>query len=279
MHTVDANGADIPALGFGTFQMSGEDTTRMVEHALRCGYRHIDTAQGYGNEQQVGLGLAQSGVDREEVFVTTKVAPDRFAPDDLGASVQESLRKLDLDSVDLVLLHWPNPDVPLRDTLRALLDARQRGWTRHVGVSNFPTALLAEAVGIAAELDGTALVTDQVEYHPYLSQRSVLEAVRGHGMALTAYSPLAQGAVLDDPVLQEVAEAHSATVGQVALAWLLAQDGVVAIPKTVSEERAEENLVAADITLSVDEVERVSGLAKPDGRVIDPPFAPEWDTA
>lgn len=279
MHTVGANGAAIPALGFGTFQLSTDDTARMVRHALASGYRHIDTAQGYKNEEQVGQGLARSGVDRDDVFVTTKVSPDRFAPDDLVTSVQESLRKLDLETVDLVLLHWPNPDVPLRDTLRALLDTRQRGWTRHVGVSNFPTALLAEAVSTAQDIDGTPLVTDQVEYHPYLSQRSVLDAVRGHGMALTAYSPLAQGAVLDDPVLREVADAHGATAGQVALAWLLGQDGVVAIPKTANEERAEENFAGADLTLAADEMERLSGLARPDGRVIDPPFAPEWDVA
>jgi diketogulonate reductase-like aldo/keto reductase len=275
MRTIQAGGASIPVLGFGTFQMAGDDVVRMVSHALEVGYRHIDTAQGYRNEAEVGEGIRRSSVSRDDVFVTTKVTPRRFAPGDLQASVEESLAALQLDSVDLVLLHWPNPDVPLADTLGALSDVRKRGLTRHVGVSNFPSGLLDEAVATS----DVPLVTNQVEYHPYLSQRAVLDAVRRHGMALTAYSPLAQGAVLDDEVLTEIAEGHGVTTGQVALAWLLAQDNVLAIPKTASEQRAEENLAALEVTLSDEEVQRISGLARPDGRVIDPDFAPQWDAA
>lgn len=275
MRTIQAGGASIPALGFGTFQMAGDDVVRMVSHALEVGYRHIDTAQGYRNEAEVGEGIRRSSVSRDEVFVTTKVTPRRFAPGDLQASVEESLAALQLDAVDLVLLHWPNPDVPLADTLGALSDVRKRGLTRHVGVSNFPSALLDEAVATS----DAPLVTNQVEYHPYLSQRAVLDAVRRHGMALTAYSPLAQGSVLDDEVLTQIAQGHGVTTGQVALAWLLAQDGVLAIPKTASEQRAEENLAALEVTLSDEEVQRISGLARPDGRVIDPDFAPRWDAA
>jgi len=271
---VTANGASIPALGFGTFQMAGDDVVRMVSWALDAGYRHVDTAQGYRNEVEVGRGIAASGVSRDEVFLTTKVTPRRFTPGDLRASVEESVSALGVDAVDLVLLHWPNPDVPLADTLGALAQVRERGLTRHVGVSNFPTALLDEAV----RLSDAPLVTNQVEYHPYLSQQAVLDAVRRHGMALTAYSPLAQGAVLDDEVLREVAAGHDATVGQVALAWLLAQDGVVAIPKTASEDRAAENLAALELTLTAEELTRIDGLAR-GHRVIDPDFAPRWDAA
>lgn len=275
MRTVQANGASIPVLGFGTFQMSGDDVVRMVSAALDAGYRHVDTAQGYGNEAEVGQGIARSSVSRDDVFVTTKVAPQAFAPGDLQASVERSLSALRLDHVDLVLLHWPNPDVPLADTLGALADVVRRGLTRHVGVSNFPSAMLDEAV----QLSDAPLATDQVEYHPYLSQRAVLGAVRRHRMALTAYSPLAQGAVLDDPVLRSIAEDHGATVGQVTLAWLVAQDGVVAIPRTSSERRAEENLAALELQLSDQEMNRISALATRSRRVIDPPFAPRWDAA
>jgi 2,5-diketo-D-gluconate reductase B len=275
MRTVQANGASIPVLGFGTFQMSGDDVVRMVSAALDAGYRHVDTAQGYGNEAEVGQGIARSSVSRDDVFVTTKVTPQAFAPGDLQASVERSLSALRLDHVDLVLLHWPNPDVPLADTLGALADVVRRGLARHVGVSNFPSAMLDEAV----ELCDVPLATDQVEYHPYLSQRAVLGAVRRHEMALTAYSPLAQGAVLDDPVLRSIAEDRGATVGQVTLAWLVAQDGVVAIPRTSSERRAEENLAALELQLSDQEMNRISALATRSRRVIDPPFAPRWDAA
>jgi diketogulonate reductase-like aldo/keto reductase len=275
MRTIQAGGASIPVLGFGTFQMTGDDVVRMVSHALEVGYRHIDTAQAYRNEAEVGQGIQRSSVSRDDVFVTTKVTPRRFEPGDLQASVEESLSALQLDHVDLVLLHWPNPDVPLADTLGALSDVRKRGLTRHVGVSNFPTALLDEAVAAS----DVPLVTNQVEYHPFLSQRPVLDAVRRHQMTLTAYSPLARGRVLDDPVLTEIADGHGATPGQVALAWLLAQDDVAAIPKTNSEQRAEENLAALEVTLSAEEVQRISGLARPDGRIVNPDFAPRWDAA
>ncbi|GIV57349.1 MAG: oxidoreductase [Rhodothermaceae bacterium] len=276
MHHVQANGASIPALGFGTFQMKGETAYAAVRHALDLGYRHLDTAQIYANEAEVGRALAESGVAREAVFLTTKVWIDRFTSDRLAPSVDESLRRLRTDYVDLLLLHWPNPDVPLAETIRALNQVQRAGKTRHIGVSNFPTKLLREALA----LTDVPLVTNQVEYHPYLSQRAVLAVLREAGMCLTAYSPLAQGRLLDDPVLRTLGARYGKTPAQVALRWLLQQDGVVAIPKAARPEHAAANIDVFDFTLTDEEMRQIHGLARPDGRVVDPPgLAPAWDPA
>ncbi|MDZ7749018.1 MAG: aldo/keto reductase [Halofilum sp. (in: g-proteobacteria)] len=275
MEHVDAAGARIPALGFGTFELEPADAERMVHHALDVGYRHIDTAQMYGNEAAVGRAIAESGLDRGQLFVTTKVWMDRFRDGDLQRSVEESLGRLGLDQIDLVLLHWPNPDVRLDETIGALLDARERGLTAHVGVSNFPSALMHQA----AELAGRGeLVTNQVEYHPYLPQRAVMQAARELGMSVSAYCPLARGQVFDDPVLQRIGAAHGKGPGQVALRWLLDQ-GVIALPRTRTEAHADANLDVFDFALGDADRRAIETELPGPRRLIDPGFAPAWDAA
>ncbi len=244
----------VPALGLGTWKLTGDACVRAVEHALALGYRHLDTAQGYGNETQVGEGLRRSGVSRAKVFITTKVRPRSFAPEDLGPSVEESLERLGVEQVDLLLLHWPRPDVPLEDTLGALHEVRHRGLTQHVGVSNFPPSWVERAVASGP------IFTNQVEYHPYLSQDALLEQAERLDLTLTAYAPLARGRVEDDPTLQEIGAAHGKTGGQVALRWLLQQPRVLAIPKASSPEHQIENLAVFDFELSDDEMARVTAL-------------------
>ncbi|MFB6285761.1 MAG: aldo/keto reductase [Candidatus Bipolaricaulia bacterium] len=272
---VHANGAEIPALGFGTFEIHGSQAEEMVHHALELGYRHIDTAQAYENEAEVGRAIERSPVDRSELFLTTKIMPQDFGRRDLPVALEKSLDQLGTDYVDLVLLHWPNPEVPIADTMEALQEVREAGHTRHIGVSNFTVALLNEAL---AHSD-VPLVTNQVEYHPFLSQAPVLDVVRANGMSLTAYSPLAKGDVAKNEVLQRIGEAHGKTPGQVALRWLIQQDQVIAIPKTANPERCEANFQIFDFQLSDEEMAQVHDLARPDGRYVDPPgVAPEWDT-
>jgi diketogulonate reductase-like aldo/keto reductase len=272
-HLVEANGASIPALGLGTFRLEGEHCSEIVAHAISVGYRHVDTAKMYGNEDAVGEGLKASGIDRNEVFVTTKVWWEDIAPGHLERSAEASLKRLGLSDVDLLLIHWPNAAVPLRDSIGALCNVRRRGLARHVGISNHPSAMLREAVSLATE----PLVCDQVEYHPYLAQSAVLAAARENGMALTSYCPLGKGTLLDDPTITGIAEAHGRTPAQVVLRWHVQQPGVVAIPKSGTPSRVEANLDVFDFTLSDDEMSTLSGLARPNGRVIDPGFAPKWD--
>jgi 2,5-diketo-D-gluconate reductase B len=232
---VEANGARIPTLGLGTWELRGRTCARLVEQALKLGYRHIDTAQVYENEREVGEGLRASGIRRDDVFVTTKVWTNHFAPNDLERSVKDSLAKLHLSEVDLLLLHRPNPRVPLKETLGALAHARQLGMTRHIGVSNFTVALIEEAAAACP----APLVCDQVEYHPYLDQTRVREACLGQGMAMVAYSPVAKGRVKNDETLARVGRGYGKTAAQVCLRWLL-QQSVCAIPRTSRIERLSE---------------------------------------
>src|SRR3981189_2847044 len=213
MQFVEANGAKIPAIGLGTWELRGRTCARLVEQALKLGYRHIDTAQAYENERQVGDARRASGVRRNDVFVTTKVWTTHFAPHDLERSTKESLAKLRLSEVDLLLLHWPNPQVPLQETLGALARVKKLGMARHIGVSNFTVALIDEAVAACPE----PLACDQVEYHPYLDQTKVLEACARHGMALVAYSPVAKGRLKNHQQLARIGRAHGKTPAQV---WL-----------------------------------------------------------
>ncbi|MEK0084576.1 aldo/keto reductase [Benzoatithermus flavus] len=274
MHKVNGNGAPIPALGFGTWELRDAQARHMVEAALEIGYRHIDTAQMYGNEAEVGAALRASGLKRDELFVTTKIWPDRFRSGDLQRSVVESLEKLQLDAVDLLLLHWPNPDVPLPETMVALNDCAERGWARHIGVSNFTAAMLVEAMRLSSH----PLATNQVEYHPFLSQRTVLEACRTNGMALTAYCPLARGRVFEDPTLARIAQRHGKTAGQVALRWLVQQEGVVAIPRSSRVEHARANFQIFDFSLSEPEMVEIAALGKPEGRIVAVGGSvPAWD--
>ncbi len=274
MHTVTVHGAEIPALGFGTFRMNDADTARMVAHVLKTGYRHIDTAQIYRNEAAVGQGLAASGVRRADVFLTTKVWVDAFAEPAFAKSVDDSLARLGTDYVDLLLLHWPSDRVPLADQIGSLNAVRQAGRARHIGVSNYSTALIAEAVALSA----APIVTNQVEYHPYLDQTPVLDAARAAGMSVTAYYAMADGRILADPVIAAIAERVGRTPAQVVLRWLVQQDGVVALSKTVSEDRAAANLAIFDFTLSPEDMAAIHGLRRPDGRIVSPAgLAPAWD--
>lgn len=272
-HRVEANGALIPALGLGTFRLEGEHCVRAVTTALEAGYRHVDTAKMYANEEAVGEGIKAGGVARDEIFVTTKVWWEDIAPGDLERSAEASLRRLGLAVVDLLLIHWPNKAVPLRDSILALCNAKRRGLARHIGVSNHPSSMLREAVRIATE----PLVADQVEYHPQLDQSALLGTTRASGMALTAYCPLGRGALLDDPTITAIARRHAKTPAQIVLRWHVQQPGVVAIPKSGDAGRIAENLDVFDFALEPEEMARLSALARPNGRVIDPAFAPDWD--
>lgn len=265
----------MPAIGFGTFQLDGETVLRMVPEALGLGYRHIDTAQIYGNEAEVGQAIEQSDVPRSEVFVTTKVWVDRFEPGELRDSVAESLDRLRSDYVDLLLLHWPAfGRVGMGPTLEALVREQEDGRVRHIGVSNFTADQLAQACGLVGD---NRIATNQVEFHPYLGQNRLREAMHRLGMALTAYMPLAKGEVVDDPVLTEIGAAHGKSAAQVALRWLVEKQGVAAIPATSNADHARANLDIFDFELDRDEIERIDGLRK-DHRICTPEsLSPEWD--
>ena len=273
MKTITAGGVDIPALGLGVWQMKGEEAVRMVGEALDVGYRHIDTAFIYENEAEVGQALRASSVPRDQVFLTTKVWRDHLGAGDLQKAAEDSLRRLNQDYVDLLLIHWPNADIPLEESIDALNDVRRRGLTRSIGVANFPSAMFSQAQA----LSDAPLVTNQVEYHPYMSQRVLLAALQAAGSTLTAYSPLARGKVAQEPALREIAADHGVTAGQVTLRWFLQQDRVIAIPQSANPERLRQNFDVFGFTLSDEEMARVFALARPDGRMISPGFAPQWD--
>ena len=272
MQFVEANGAKFPSIGLGTWELRGRTCARIVEQALKLGYRHIDTAQVYENEREVGEGLRASGVRRDEVFLTTKIWTTHFAPNDLQRSAKESLARLRQPYVDLLLLHWPNPQVPLQETLGALAHVKQQGLTRHIGVSNFTVALIEEAVAACPE----PLVCDQVEYHPYLDQTKVMAACAQHDMALVAYSPVAKGKIKNDETLIRIGRAHRKSPAQVCLRWLV-QQNVSAIPRTSRLERLSENIDIFDFELSDEEMGQISRLASAMGRLTNFGFAPKWD--
>ncbi|MGH1448761.1 MAG: 2,5-didehydrogluconate reductase DkgB [Pseudomonadaceae bacterium] len=264
----------IPTIGLGTYRLKGQDVIDSVSQALELGYRHIDTAQIYDNEQDVGRAIAGSGIARDELFVTTKIWITNLAPRKLIPSLQESLRKLDLERVDMTLIHWPSPEdkVPMEEYLPMLLEAREQGLTRHIGVSNFTI----EHLGKAIDLVGAGnIATNQVEIHPFMHNRKVAEFARQQGVQLTAYMPLAVGKVMQDPVLRAIGQAHDATPAQVTLAWLL-QLGYVVIPSSTRREHQEDNLRAAQLQLSQEDVAAISALERNE-RIADPDFAPAWD--
>lgn len=274
MFNVNANGAKIPAIGFGTFRMPGGDVLRMVPAALKLGYRHVDTAQIYGNEAEVGDAIKNSGVSRGDIFLTTKVWVDKYKHDDFIKSVDASLSKLKTDYVDLLLLHWPKSDVPLAERIGALNEVRDAGKVRNIGVSNFSSALMAESV----KLSKAPIVTNQVEYHPYLDQSIVLKAARDSGMSITAYYAMADGKVINDPVIKAIAASHSKSEAQIVLRWLIQQEGIITLSKTVSEERARNNFEIFDFELTNEEMQALHALARPDGRIVNPGnLAPKWD--
>lgn len=274
MFYVNANGASIPAIGFGTYLIKGGDATRMVRATLEMGYRHIDTAQIYGNEAEVGEGLATSGIARKDIFLTTKVWVKNFKTANFATSVEESLKKLGTDYIDLLLLHWPSPVVPLADQIGALNAVKMAGKVRHVGVSNYTSTLLAEA----SALSDAPLVTNQIEYHPYLDQSKVIAAAQKLGMCVTAYFAMAEGNVLHEPLIQDIAAKHGKSPAQIGLRWIIQQENLMVLSKTMSEERAKQNFDIFDFELTADEMNALHGLAKPDGRLLSPTgLAPEWD--
>jgi 2,5-diketo-D-gluconate reductase B len=271
---IEAHGARIPLVGLGTWELRGRTCARVVEQALRLGYRHVDTAEMYDNESAVGDGLRASGVDRDDVFVVTKIWPAHFASRELIRAARDCLVRLRLSAVDLLLLHWPNPRIPLAETIGALCKVKQAGLTRHIGVSNFTVPLIEEAIALATE----PLVCDQVEMHPFLDQSKVIAACRAHGMAAVAYSPLAKGKAKHDPVLARIGAAHGKTAPQVSLRYLV-QRGIPVIPRTSRLERLEENLAIFDFVLSDAEMAEIAALAHRGGRLIDYAFSgtPKWD--
>jgi len=271
---VEAYGARIPLVGLGTWELRGRACVRVVEQALRRGYRHVDTAELYDNEGEVGEGLRAAGINRDEVFITTKVWPSHFAPRELERSAQASLARLEFSHVDLLLLHWPNPQIPLRDTLGALCKVKRMGLARHIGVSNFTVALIEEAVKLADE----PLVCNQIEVHPFIDQSKVIAACRRHGMAVVAYSPVARGGVSRDKVLARIGKVHGKTAAQVSLRFLV-QSGIVVIPRTSRLERLSENLAIFDFELARAEMAEIARLAHRDGRIVDYAYSgsPQWD--
>jgi len=267
-------GVRIPKIGCGTWELRGTVCAEIVAEALRLGYRHIDTAQGYDNETAVGDGIKASGVPRDHIFVTTKVRPDFAADGPLQRSAEDSLKRLRIDVIDLLLLHWPNPGVSISDTVRALSDAKRLGLTQHIGVSNLTIAKLDEAISTSPE----PIVATQIEYHPYLDQTRLLAEIRRHGLAIIAYCPIALGQVANDPRLVEIGRGHGKSAVQATLRWLIQQDDVTAIPRTSKSDRLKENLSVFDFRLTRQEMDQISGMTRPNSRLInEPQWVPNWD--
>jgi 2,5-diketo-D-gluconate reductase B len=271
--TLESHGAKMPAIGYGTMELP-ERGAELVAYAIQAGYRLIDTARKYGTEEKVGEGIRASGIAREELWVTTKVTELNAREADFLKSAETSLKTMQLDYVDLLLVHWPQPEVPFAETLGALAKAKRSGMTRHIGVSNYTIAMLDEAVKVCPE----PLITNQLEYHAYLPQDRMLAALKRHGMILTAYCPMARGKLLDDPVVNDIAKAHGKSIGQVALRWLIQQPMVAAVPRPLEEAHIDEDIDVFDWSLSEDEMRRISTLRSRHVRIADPPErAPKWD--
>jgi 2,5-diketo-D-gluconate reductase B len=274
MHAVFANGAKIPAIGFGTYGMERTDMLRMIPAALKGGFRHIDTAQIYRNEAEVGECAVSSGIPRSELFITTKVWVANYPESRFASSVDESLRKLRTDYIDLLLLHWPHDGVPLAEQIGLLNETVRAGKARHIGVSNFNRRLLHQAIGLST----APLVTNQFEYHPYLNQSLLTGATREAGLAVTAYCAMAVGRVLGDPTIKEIAASQGRSIPQVVLRWLTQQSNVVALSRTTNPGRVAENLAIFDFELGDDEMAAMQTLARPNSRIVNPPgLAPAWD--
>ena len=271
--TLKAHGAEMPVIGCGTLFPEPDSAAPIVAAAIECGYRHIDTARKYGSEESVGEGIRTSGIARDELFVTTKVTEEDAHAEDFARSVDTSLKALGLDYVDLLLIHWPQPKVPLAETLGALAKAKRQGLARHIGVSNFTVALLDEAVHLSPE----PLVVNQIEYHPYLRQDKVLAACHRHGLIVTAYCPLGRGKLLEDPVLGEIAKAKGKTAAQVSLRWLI-QQNIAVVPRTTDPAKLAANIDVFDFELNDEEMKRISALRDKNMRVVDPAVRrPVWD--
>jgi 2,5-diketo-D-gluconate reductase B len=249
-------GKKVPSLGLGTYRLTGDACERAVERALAMGYRHVDTAQMYGNEAEVGRGIEDSGVERGEIFLTTKIWPSDFAHDRVISKTRESLKKLRTGYVDLLLMHWPGDGVPLGETLGAMRELQEEGSVLHIGVSNFSPSLVEDAT------EHAEIFCNQVQYHPYRNQDALLDQSQKMDYLLTAYTPLSRGGVQDDATLKDIGEAHGKTATQVALRWLVQQEKVSAIPKATGEEHLGENLDVFDFELSEEEMDRIFSLSR-----------------
>jgi diketogulonate reductase-like aldo/keto reductase len=270
--SVAAHGAALPAIGFGTSGLAAP-AGEIVAHALRSGFRHLDAARKYGTEEGVGEGIRAAGIPRAELFITTKVSHENLRAADFARSVEQSLKALGVDYVDLLLVHWPNKAIPFAETMTALGRARRDGLARHLGVANFNIAMVDEAIRLCPE----PLVNLQAEFHPYLDQTKVRDACRARGLALTGYCPLGRGRLIDDAVIGAIARHKGKTVAQIALRWSI-QNGVVPLPRSSNPKRIAENLEVFDFTLSDDEMRRIAALARHDGRIANPAGrAPAWD--
>jgi diketogulonate reductase-like aldo/keto reductase len=266
-----AHGAAMPVIGFGTSTLG--NCGELVAAALAAGYRHIDTARKYGTERGVGEGIRAARIPRAELFVTTKVSHEHLKAADFARSVETSLRELGVDYVDLLLVHWPNPEIPLRETMGALAKAMRDGLARHIGVANFTVALVEEAVRLCPE----PLVTDQVEHHPYLDQSKIADACHRHGLIVTAHCPLGRGRLIHDPTLAVIGRRHRKTGAQVALRWAI-QQGIVPIPRSSNPQRIAENLDVFDFALTDGEMGEIGALKRAGSRIANPVGrAPAWD--
>lgn len=275
MKFVNAHGAAIPALGFGIFRMSDAEVEKVVPAALEAGFRHFDTAQIYQNEAALGRALHKAGARRDALFLTTKVWVDNYSPEKFAASVDESLDRLQVDRVDLLLLHWPADRVSIADQIDMLNAVQAAGKTRFIGVSNQNIAQMRESVARSL----APIVTNQIEAHPYLDQSAVAAAAAAAGVAITAYYGMADGAVPRDPVLQAIGRKHGKTGAQVGLRWLI-ERGFIALSKTARPERIAENFDVFDFELDRDDMAAIAGLARRDGRLVSPAgLAPAWDEA
>lgn len=274
MKFIEASGARIPAIGLGTYQLRGEACTNLVARAIEAGYRHIDTARMYGNERDVGQGIRASGIARDDLFVTTKIWHDQIGSADLVDSARAAVEAIGIGPVDLLLIHWPNADIPLEDSIRALNEARSLGLSHHIGVANFTSAMMDDASAISE----APLICNQVEYHPFISQEAILGACERHDMALVAYSPIGQGKdLLSHPTIQGVAQAHRRSPAQIVLRWEIEQPRVAAIPRTANPDRLTENLDVFSFELTPEERRAISELGSRRQRLVDPGFAPNWD--
>ena len=265
----------IPAVGYGTMLFpEPERAVELIATSLEFGYRHIDTARKYGSEEWVGEGIRASGLPREDIWVTTKVTEENARAHDFARSIDISLKTLGLDYVDLLLVHWPQPKVPLEETLGALAKARREGLAKNIGVSNFTVALIDEAVAKCSE----PLFTNQIEYHAYIRQDKVIDACNKYGLIVTCHVPLARGAILEDPVICNVAETHGKTAAQVALRWLVQQPNMVVVPRALEHSEIKENIDIFDFKLTANEMEKISELRNNNLRIVDPEVRrPVWD--
>ncbi|SFB10617.1 Aldo/keto reductase [Collimonas sp. OK607] len=266
--------AHLPRLGFGTYGMSGPRLEEILVAALRHGFRHIDTAQIYQNEADVGAAIRTSGVSRHDIFVTTKVWVDSYPADRFSASVDQSLRDLKSDYIDLLLVHWPRGSVSIAEQIEGLNQAVDAGKVRHIGVSNFNVDMMQSAIKFSRH----PIVTNQVEYHPFLDQSLLLKAAHVNQTSLMAYCGMAVGRVFESPVLKEIAARNKRTIAQIVLRWLIQQPDVVALTRTEKFERIVDNVRVFDFELSQEDMQTITMLRSPGSRVVNPAhLAPAWD--